>query len=313
MNTHRSAERKRPGWFTWLRITGIIIFIVVLSQFDLGEIWKQIRVISPGFLLLAILSQLVLLIVKGIRWHRMVKRSHTRIGFLQSMGEFMESYAIGVITPGRMGELMKAGYQNSRGGIFASGLKVVAERGLDVGFFIVVAGAALSFETLIQLPPAPGYILLAAGALVFLLSVLLINSRVSLTFLNRVFSKYSSSFDRHNNRSSFSIVILSLISNAFAFISCWFIVLGIGMPVSLLGLSGGVALAGLLNMLPVTIMGLGTRELTFLFVFSQFPETQVLALSGLIFLVAQIGGGLMAMFMGQFFLALKKRESKKTP
>ncbi|MEZ5083171.1 MAG: hypothetical protein R2750_06955 [Bacteroidales bacterium] len=60
-------------------------------------------------------------------------------------------------------------------------------------------------------------------------------------------------------------------------------------------------------MLPVTVMGLGTRELTFLYVFQSFAESQVLALSALIFIVAQIGGGIIAQLLGQVFLLLAKK------
>jgi uncharacterized membrane protein YbhN (UPF0104 family) len=87
--------------------------------------------------------------------------------------------------------------------------------------------------------------------------------------------------------------------------------LGVNLPVSFLTVSGGVAIAGLLNMLPITVMGLGTRELTFLYVFKTFSEAQVLALSGLIFLVAQIGGGIIALILGQIFLNLKPSQNKR--
>jgi len=79
----------------------------------------------------------------------------------------------------------------------------------------------------------------------------------------------------------------------------------------LLTTSGGVAVSGLLNMLPVTVMGLGTREMTFLYIFNTYPQNQVLALSGLIFAVAQVGGGLISLLLGQIFLQISKKRQLK--
>lgn len=47
---------------------------------------------------------------KGFRWH-LLNVANDSGKLKQSLGEFLESYAIGVITPGRLGELMKAGHQ----------------------------------------------------------------------------------------------------------------------------------------------------------------------------------------------------------
>ena len=72
-----------------------------------------------------------------------------------------------------------------------------------------------------------------------------------------------------------------------------------------------VAIAGLLNMLPITIMGLGTREGTFLLLFKPLAEPLILAFSGLVFLVAQIGGGLVSLILGQLFLIAAKKNNEK--
>jgi len=80
----------------------------------------------------------------------------------------------------------------------------------------------------------------------------------------------------------------------------------VGIGLSLIGVSAGVATAGVVNTIPVTVMGLGTREVTFLYVFQEFPRAQVMAFSGLVFLVAQVGGGVISLLLGQILL-LKAR------
>ena len=108
-----------------------------------------------------------------------------------------------------------------------------------------------------------------------------------------------------------SVILLSIASNLSYFISCYFIAVGLSYNYPILFISGVVAIAGLLNMLPITIMGLGTREGTFLLLFKPLAEPLILAFSGLVFLVAQIGGGLVSLILGQLFLIAAKKNNEK--
>lgn len=308
--TITDKKTKKTNWFSLLRILGIVIFVIVLLNVDLGEIWEQIKKVNISFLLLAILFQIILLILKGLRWHVLNDGSKNKVSVYQSLGEFLESYAIGVITPGRLGELMKAGYQNTRDKIIASGIRVLAERGLDIGFFIIIAASSLIWVNLIFINPFVGYLILIAGLLIFVIAILLIGSRKIYKLGDKLVKNISETYKSRTRKEISIIVILALLSNLSYFISCYFLALGIELPITFLTVSGGVAIAGLLNMLPITVMGLGTRELTFIYVFNSFSEAQVLALSGLIFLVAQIGGGVIALVLGQVFLNLKSKKQE---
>jgi uncharacterized membrane protein YbhN (UPF0104 family) len=97
------------------------------------------------------------------------------------------------------------------------------------------------------------------------------------------------------------------VSNLCAFISFYFIALAILINLDFMTISGSVALAGIINSIPVTIMGMGTRDVTLLYVLNEIPKAQVLAFSGLILLISQIGGGVLALLSGQYFLYLAKR------
>ena len=310
LKRNNKKERKRFSWFFLLRLTGIVIFIIVILNVDLHAIWQNIKKVNPGYLALALLFQIVLLIVKGIRWHILNDGRRNKNAFFQSMGEFLESYAIGVITPGRLGELLKAGYQKKKENIIGSGIRVLAERGLDVGFFVFVAGSAIMWGNLINIESVWGLIILTSGILIAGVAVLLISSRVIIDWIEKLSKKISIDWKKRKATDIVSILILSLISNISAFISCYLLVIGIKIKMTFLITSGGVAIAGLLNMLPITVMGMGTRELTFLYVFDEFQEAQILALSGLIFLVAQIGGGIFSLLLGQLFLFFNKKQNK---
>jgi glycosyltransferase 2 family protein len=300
-------KKRKIKWFTWLRITGIVIFIVVLSQVDLAAIWENMLNIEPVYFIIALLFQVLLLIAKGIRWYILNNERNSGIIFKRSMGEFLESYAIGVITPGRLGEFLKTGYQNERGGMLASGVRVIAERGLDVGFFIMVAGAALLWRDMIKFSEFIAVLIFAGGIILMLISILIIKSAGFKKFIISLNKKLDGYIFSASNKNILSITGLTILSNVSAFLTCYSIALGLQMDISLLVLSGGVAIAGLLNILPITVMGLGTRELAFLYLFASYPDNLVLALSALIFVTSQLGGGLLAFLAGQVLLNSIKR------
>ncbi|MDD2963774.1 MAG: lysylphosphatidylglycerol synthase domain-containing protein, partial [Bacteroidales bacterium] len=102
----------KRNFFLYLRIVGIVIFIVVLANIDLSAVWLQMKRVQPKYLFLALLFQFFMLLLKGWRWHLMVNNTGSVRSITQSVGEFLESYAIGVITPGRLGELVKVGYHD---------------------------------------------------------------------------------------------------------------------------------------------------------------------------------------------------------
>jgi len=295
---------KRPiPWFGLLRLTGIILFILIISRVDIQAIWVEIVKSDIWFITLALLLQLFMLVTKGIRWHLLnAIGTSVRLGY--SFGEFFESYAIGVITPGRFGELLKAGYQNQRVNKIASMIKVGAERSLDFSLFILISGLALYFAEFIpNVSPVVGVVITFIGILILLLGIALFSSKKVNRFLDRFIPGFSETYIRRNTMNIIGIIFLSLLGNIFYFISCYIVAAyALELEITLAMLCGGIATAGLVNLIPITVMGLGTREMTFLYVFRTFPENIILAFSGLIFIVAQVGGGIVSLLLGQIFL-----------
>lgn len=302
-------QKGRIDFFLLLRLLGIILFIVILSRVDFSAAFQHIKNVKLLFLLFGILFQLLLLFTKACRWHLLNDGRFSRIAVFQSFGEFFESYAIGVVTPGRMGELIKAGYAKEKSKMFDAGLKVLIERGFDLGFFLVLAGIGLFIYPKIENNQFFGILVFLTGLSGILAALLLMVNKRSLGFIEKILHSIkllkkdlSLQFKRRPIKESSLIVLFSLISNLSYFASCYLLALGLRLDISFLHVSLGVAIAGLFNMLPITVMGLGTREATFLFVFESFSESVILALSGLVFFVAQVGGGLMALLLGMFFL-----------
>jgi len=292
---------------------------VVLSRTDLVELWGWMKEVDRAGLLLAILFQFMVLIIKAWRWYILNEEGFNARSLMRRSGEFFEGYAIGVITPGRVGELMKAGHAGSRSGILGAGLRVIAERGMDLSIFVVIAGIAISRSVLPGVDAFWGWLVLLAGSGGMLLSLMILVSPALVSLAERLMKitrllgrEKSLEFVHRPWPNTAGFLILSLAGNLSYFICCYFLATGVGIDLSIISVSGGVAAAGVVNTIPVTVMGLGTREVTFLYIFQSFPQAQVMAFSGLVFLVAQIGGGLISLVLGQTLLWNSKHQAPST-
>jgi uncharacterized membrane protein YbhN (UPF0104 family) len=301
--------KKRFKWFLLVRLAGIVLFLAVLAQTDLHELWHWISVVDIQLLLLAILFQLLGLLIKAWRWYILNEEGFSAARLIRRSGEFFEAYAVGVTTPGRVGELMKAGHAGTRHGILGAGLRVIAERGTDLSIFIIIAGIAIARNVLPGVGPAWGWLVLLGGLAGALISFLILISPSVVNMAERLMrwlkllkKDQPLGYYHRPKRNAMAFLVLSVAGNLSYFICCYFLANGVDIDLSLIGVSGGVATAGVVNTIPVTIMGLGTREITFLYVFQEFPRAQVMAFSGLVFLVAQVGGGLLSLLLGQVFL-----------
>ena len=311
------GTRNSINWFLLLRLAGIVLFIVVLTRTDLGELWGWMKQVDGRFILLALFFQVLLLLFKGLRWWLLNEDAGSKRIVFQRFGEFLEAYAIGVITPGRVGELLKAGHASGRSEVISKGLLVIAERGLDLSFFFIVAGLSPLLGYLGKVSPGIGWLMLVTGITGIMIAFLILMLPGLVIFVENLLKKIriikggqSLTIVPRRKDTLFSFGVLSLLSNACAFISFYFIALSVALKLDFITISGGVAYAGVINTIPVTIMGLGTRDVTLLYIFSEISSSQILAFSGMILMVSQIGGGLFSLLLGQFFLLKSKTRQR---
>ena len=92
-------------WFTIVRFFGIMLFIAILLRTDMEELLDWLEHMDLWMLLLALLFQVLLLFFKCWRWFLLNETGFKAKAIYQRFGEFLEAYAIGVVTPGRMGEI----------------------------------------------------------------------------------------------------------------------------------------------------------------------------------------------------------------
>ena len=310
------GKKKKIKPFTILRLIGIVLFVYILSINDLGEIYNALVNTDVILFLIGLAFAVLVLLFKTMRWIIMRNDADSGKSWQLVAGQFLESYAIGIVTPGRVGELMKAGHEVTRDNKINILIKAISERGIDIGVFILLAGMAMVFGKFIDVEFYISIPVIIFSICITLVSILLLSSDKILNkiedFINWlpfIKQQVTLNIKHYNTRSTFLIILYSLLSNFAYFISCYYLAHSVNLAIDFASVSGGVALSGLLTMLPITVMGMGTREFVFIEMFNTYPESIILAFSATMLIVAQLGGGLISMISGQILLKTGKSKN----
>jgi uncharacterized protein (TIRG00374 family) len=221
------------------------------------------------------------LVLKSFRWQRMLSVQGLRLPTKVAVAAFMSSQFYGQVTLGRVGELYRAEALVERGVPIGTALSSsVYDRVLDLGAVLIVA-ATLAARVL-------GNTRAAVVAAVCMLGLLLLGIAVlrarRLAALGPV-TRLRAWLERRRGTSGLLGMLAQLVTGLGPllrpgflleaslwtlvawlgyFAALWQLAAGMGIMASRVVLTAGGALAALSALLPVTISGLGAREVIFM-------------------------------------------------
>ncbi len=103
----RSGLRKRAGWFARLLIA-IMALAWLVSLIDPQQIINAWQRISPGYFVLASALWFANLGLQVYKWHLIINSASRQVSLRDSARSLFGSYTLGIITPGRWGEIGRA-------------------------------------------------------------------------------------------------------------------------------------------------------------------------------------------------------------
>ena len=296
----------------WLRLIGLVLLLLLLWQTDvrqLAVVLTQVALLTLGGAILLNIPQIFL---KALRWRLLLSAQRTQYGMWPATLSYFGSIFIGLFTPGRLGEFVKAMHINQDCGVpmgqaFSS---VLADRLFDLYALLLVGGVALLSLTawrdgnsvfgLVLL-----VLLLALPVAVFLHEGVFGRIRTLGSHLGRpgrwLFASQSWPLELHNGLRQLSLpwllaaVGLTVLAYAIFFGQCYLLALALGLKTSFVQVSFAVALGSLVTLLPISISGLGTREAAIVAYLGAVgvPAEMALSFSLLVFVTFYVAGGLM--------------------
>jgi uncharacterized protein (TIRG00374 family) len=257
-------------------LVALLVFVV-----DLDQLWKVLIRMEPAWAALAVAANLPVLALKGERWRWLLDGLELKYPYRRAWVAFTASLAAGIVTPGRVGEVVRVAYlKNDAGANPGVALfSVVVDRLLDLLVLAIVGGAGLAVWQLRWHVPWWAWLLLGPLVAVPLLIVVPPVRRRALQWLKRrrkvrpdtekrtdwdLRSALVDSTARLGTTSGKRALAAGLLLSGLAFgvlaTQAWFLAQALGLSLGWVDVALMLALANLVGSLPLSVAGVGTRE-----------------------------------------------------
>ncbi len=270
----------------YLFLIGIILFIAIVLGIGVEKIWSVLIGVNLFYFAIALVFVVILLVVKALKWKILLEAFDVKISFVDTAKLWLVGFFLGFLSPGKVGDFYRARYLKQDTGLSTgkSLASVMVERILDI-FFLFLTGfvGLIIFSFYFNLQESMLF-LVAALFLVFVAVVYLLTKKKLLATIARPFfnrfvpeeykdrlkGSYNEFFEGlkvYKNKKIILIkaIILLLISWVLNFVQVYFIALAFGMEVSFEFLSLILPIIFLVEILPISFSGLGTRDATAIF------------------------------------------------
>ncbi len=272
-----------PRWRRYLPLLGLLLLAWLLSRFDLRALGAALLSVEPWAVAQSALLFATNLLLKSLRWRRMLAAQALHLPARVAVAAFFSSQFYGQVTFGRVGELYRAEALVERGVPFGTALSSsVYDRLLDLGAVLLVAAALGAW---VVGDAAAAIYAACAMALLFAAGIAVLHAR-ELAALGPVARLRGWLAARRGTRGLLGMlaqlvtglgpllragfVVEAALWTALAwflyFASLWQLATGMGLTVTRPSLTAGAALGALSALLPITVNGLGAREVIFMHV-----------------------------------------------
>ncbi len=285
---------KKTNWWRWavrLGGTALLVFFLWRLNLNLGLVAEELERANLWLVAAAVLLIFPILLLKTWRWTLLLKSLDIPVQFGRAYHLYALGLSAGSFTPGQLGDAIKA-WELRRDG-FSLGhslMSVVLDRLCDVLVLLVLAGFSIltlgpafigEWPTLLVLLTGTGFGLLILGIAPLRQQLL---DRAKRT-LGKKLSKGDSSI-RFQPRASYLLASLSIttVTMFMAILRTWFMAGAIGLNLSPLEVIAASSLATFAGLIPISIGGIGARDLTLIGILAQlgYARESALVLSTLL-------------------------------
>lgn len=265
-----------------LRLLGPVLLVVVIARIDDRKAVADMFGSALGWELgAAIALNLAAIHVKALRWNLLLRARGISFPMGRTWSSFLASSYVGMLTPGRVGDVLRIEYlRHDKGTPYAEGLaSVVMDRLCDlyvlaafVGLAIVrfrsIFAGQLAYLTWITMG------LTVLGPLLFLIPGLA--ERVAARVYSRLvkgpgaetgFAVFLGALRGMIGRVMVAAIPLTVLGFFINFAQGWLLARALGMNIPVYDIGCLLAIASLLGLLPISVSGLGVRELLYSLVF----------------------------------------------
>lgn len=300
-----------------LPLIGIILFLYIIWRTGLANILSIFPGIKLGYLLVALIMLVGIFLLKGLKWRIILDYFGVDYSLLKTSKIWYIGYFIGTVTPAKLGDFIRVFYikKDTRKKVGECFLTVFLDRLFDIVTILLLALASIVlFVSFFKTNLSIGVIIFVIIAL--LLGAYLVTKKNFVRFLLKPFfnmlipeSKrekikinFNSFYDnlrKVNKRLFFIAFIVTLITWLLNFLYAYVLAVALNINVSLGYIFLIMPMVTIIELIPISISGLGTREAALIFFFFIIGISEVLAVS---FSLLYVFGSLLLALLGAYFL-----------
>lgn len=264
----------------------ILIFLFWKVEFNTVGFGETIRSVRTGYFLLSLLGVIFVLGIKSYRWRLLIHNEGVIYSKYKAFAAYMSSDAIGIVTPGRIGEIARLYYvrQETPIGFYAAFKTIVSDRIFDftmLGWF-GLSGMLFYFKTFGNHPG----IYYAIGVLLVLIIGYIVVIKLLATILgykkiNRlpVVRFIYESFLAVLSQRAMLMWMITLVAYFLYFAFSWLIMISLHLSPSYIDVIFIMSIMSLSTIIPLSVAGFGTREATLVLLFAYYGLASETAIS----------------------------------
>lgn len=295
----------------FLPIIGIILFIYIIISTGIENLINSFASANYFYIFLMFLFIIPTLLIQTYKWHYILKKQDINFKFLHTIKLQIISIFYEMVTPARLGSLIKIAYVQEKTGNFGkSSSSVIVDRALD---FLTVAFLAFIGSIILISGEFNVIYITIAVFIVFLLGFFILMNKRLMTFFARIFynifipkkikEKAKRSFDDFYSsmpkiKTIFVVFLIGIIFWILIYTQAYFSALAFGVNVPYFKFLTLFPISVIISLVPITISGFGTREAILINLLGSYSASQnIIAFSILWAIIPLIVYSIVALFL----------------
>lgn len=295
-------------------LLGIILFVYILLKLNVSKVVKEILTANKYYFFIGIVFAILFLIFQTLKWLTIAYKQRIIIPFSDAIKINLMTHFYGFITPGRVGSIMRAKYLKKYTQTPGKGIcNFTLDKILEISSVLFVAIiSSLIFQDKFKIISLPFSII--AFIIIIAVTVIFIDKSRSKVLLRLVYLRlipkrikekakltFHSFYENMPKKRNFVLFfLLNILTWLIGYTSAFFIGKSLGIELPFIYFLAILPLGTLVAFIPVTISGLGTRDLVLITLFGIFniEATKIFSMSILTFTLT----GIIPAFIGSLII-----------
>jgi len=278
----------------YLPILGVGLFIYLLIKLDITKIFQEIKNLNFSYLFIVVILLGIFFITQTLKWFMLAREQKINIPFKDAFKINIISDFYGFVTPSKIGSIMRVDYLKKYKADTGKGLSnFVIDKILDLSsLFVLTIGFSFIFyrEIIFSIvSPIYQFIIIAFFLLMILLCLLFYKKEISKPIAKTIYRLFIPKRLKEKSKILFNsfyedmppllflgfVFIINLINWIVNYVMIYFIGLSLGINIGFIPYLIILPISTLVAQIPITINGLGTREITMINLFGLFGVDKV--------------------------------------